>query len=156
LVDLYKNQSLTSLETRKQALQISMKNLEAEKVNWEAATLEASRKMAEFEHMRQEADRLKVQYERNVNILSTVDMSKNLDQENLGIMEAASPAKSVAGSVKKILLGLVAGLFVGFGILYLIEMFDHRTPGSTPRVGDRPGAGYSLGRRGGIHGIGEV
>jgi polysaccharide biosynthesis transport protein len=126
LVELFKDQSITALETRKQALQVSIKNLESDKEKWEVETLEASRKMAEFERMKQDADRIKVQYERSVGILNTVDMSKNLDQENLGIMEAPSPARSLAGTTKKLLLGLIAGLFVGFGILYLVDLFDDR------------------------------
>ena len=126
LLDLYKQQSTTQLENRRQSLQIEIQGLEAACKEWDAKTTDANRKIVEFERMRQDVLRLQQLYDKLLGVYQTVDMSKSLDQENLSIMEQASPPRSVAGSVKKLALGLVAALFIGFGILYLIELFDDR------------------------------
>jgi capsular exopolysaccharide synthesis family protein len=126
LVGVYRQLSLDQLENRKQSLQIQIQNLEAAYKEWDIKATEASRSIAEFERMKRELQRNQSLYERLLNLIQTVDLSKNLAQESVSILEKASEPKPVNRGLKTLLLGLVAGLFVGFGILYLIEMFDDR------------------------------
>lgn len=126
LVDVYKNLSLTQLESRRQSLQLQIQNLEASYKEWDVKATEASKRISEFQRMELDLQRSQGLYQRLLDVIQTVDLNKNLAQETVGILEKASEPKAVNQGMKKLLLGLVAGLFVGFGLLYLIEMFDDR------------------------------
>lgn len=126
LLVMFRQQSYSQLANRRQTLKLQIQNLEANLSEWEAKALEASRKMADYERLRQEVLRTQSFYDRLLTVFQNVDVNKNLEQENFNILERASVAKLVRKTTERLLMGLAAGLFLGLGVLYIIEIFDDR------------------------------
>jgi polysaccharide biosynthesis transport protein len=127
LIEMFRQQSLVQLANRKQSLGLQIKNLESACTEWEGKALEASRKMAEYERMTQDLKRTQGLYERLLSALQTVDLSKNLAQENILILEPASPSMILRSNARRMLgMALAAGLALGLGVLFIIELFDDR------------------------------
>jgi len=58
-------------------------NLEASAVEWETKALDASRKMADYERIRQDVARTQALYEKLLGVIQQVDVNRTLDQENV-------------------------------------------------------------------------
>jgi succinoglycan biosynthesis transport protein ExoP len=126
LVAVFKQQSLKQLENRRQALKHQIQVLEKSFEQWDAKALEASRKMADYERIRQDVQRTQGLYDRLLGVIQTVDVNKNLAQQGVTVLEAAGKAKSVSNAMKLIALGVLASLVITFSLFYLIELFDDR------------------------------
>jgi capsular exopolysaccharide synthesis family protein len=125
-VEVYRRQSLSQMENRRQALQLQIQGLEASAKEWEAKALETSKKMAEYERIRQDVQRTQSLYDRLLGVIQSVDVNRTLDQESVRVMEKASLARPVRNIIKPLAIGLVAGLVIGFGALYIMGLFDDR------------------------------
>jgi capsular exopolysaccharide synthesis family protein len=126
VVEVFKRQSLGQMENRRQALELQILGLEEAARQWEGKAVDASRKMAEYERIRQDVQRTQGLYERLLGVIQSLDVSRTLDQESMRVMEAASKAKPVRKAVKHLALGTASGLFLGLGLLYLLNLFDDR------------------------------
>jgi polysaccharide biosynthesis transport protein len=126
LRDNYNELSVSQLDSKRQSLALQIQNLESAYKEWDTKATDASRKTAEYERMDLELKRSQSLYERLLGVMQTVDLSKNLSQETVSVLEHASEPKIVEKGLKRLALSLVGGLFLGLGILYLIEMFDDR------------------------------
>ena len=126
LAEVSRDESLKRLANRRHAVELEIQNLEKASAEWDVKTLDASRKMSEYQRIRHGLDRLQAAYDRLLGVIQTVDVSKTLDQENVGIMEPASIAAPVNHTVRNMLLGTSASLFLTFGFLYLMAAFDNR------------------------------
>ncbi len=126
LLVLFKQQSNTQLQNRRQTLQLQIQNLEQAFKEWDAKALEASRRMAEYDRLRQELQRTQGFYDRLMNVIQSVGVNKNLEQDDFKVLARAMPSTRVSTTTQYLLLGLAAGFLLGFGVLYLIEIFDDR------------------------------
>jgi capsular exopolysaccharide synthesis family protein len=126
IVEVFHNQSRSQMDNRRQALSVQITNLMATLKEWEDKAIESSRKLADYDAMRQDFQRSQGLYDRMVGVVQSVDLNRALDQEVIRVMEHASPPKPVRQARKLLALGGVAGLFVGMGLLYLISLFDDR------------------------------
>ncbi len=111
---------------RKKALELQIANLESQYRAWETNAAEASRKLAEYDRMKQETQRSQALYDRLLGMLQTVDLNNNLDQEALVPMAPASPAKATSAKYRIAAAGLFLAFMVGLGIFLLLEMLDDR------------------------------
>ena len=126
VVGVFKKQSLGQMENRRQAIELQIQSLESSAKEWEAKALDTSRRMAEYERIKQDVARTQGLYERLLAVIQSVDVNRTLDQESVRVMEKASPPKTMRKTVKVMALGVFAGLFLGFGLLYILNMFDDR------------------------------
>ena len=126
LVEVFKKQSVEKLQQRRDSLKLQLQNLDVAAKEWEKKTLETSAKMSEYTMIQQEVQRAQSLYDKLVSLIQSVDVNKKIDQETVRIMENASTPLMVRGTVKKMLLGLIAGIILGVVSLYLIELFDDR------------------------------
>ena len=60
---------------------------------WEAKVVDANARIAEAERLKLNVSRTQGLYDRLVSLLQNVDISRNIDQETLAILEPASPAE---------------------------------------------------------------
>jgi polysaccharide biosynthesis transport protein len=95
--------------------------------DWEAKVVEANARIAEAERLKLNVNRTQSLYDRLVSLLQNVDISRNIDQETLAILEPASPAKrSYRQDLMLLALSIFGGLGTGLGIVALIALRDDR------------------------------
>ncbi len=135
LVEISRQEALKQLATRRQALEAEVKNLEAAFAQWDLKAIDSSRKIADYDSMRQELQRLQNAYDRVFGLMQTVDIGKTVDQENVGVLEPASVARPVPRMIINMLLALFAALVLSFACLYCLGMFDDRFASLTEVAG---------------------
>src|SRR4029079_5340021 len=128
LIDLYRQDTLERLDTRRKSIGKQMENLQGNIKEWESKALDLSQRLAQFNRVKGKVDRLKTLYDRLTNNLKEIDVSQVVDTaDQVAIMETASTPVSVRpGLIKSLLLGLGCGALAGIGILVLLDRIDDR------------------------------
>lgn len=127
LIDTFRVQSTDTLKNRRESLRLQIENLSGVSKTWEAKALDLSRRIAEFEKIKSKGERSKGQYDRLLSSLRSVDVTKNIDQDTVSILEKASPAISIRPGLAKIMwLGFGIGAVLGLAILFVIDRLDDR------------------------------
>lgn len=127
LVDLYRRQNLEQVATARQALKIRINSVESSIKEWEGKVAVANLRIAAAERLRQNVARNQSLYDRLVSLLQNVDISRNIDQETLAILETASPAKrSYKSTQNAVSLAVFGGLAAGLAIIFLCSIRDDR------------------------------
>jgi capsular exopolysaccharide synthesis family protein len=127
ILEMYHNQSRDQLATARQALKMRTDSVLAAMKEWEIKVVAANVLIAEAERLKQSVNRAQSLYDRLVNLLQNVDISRNIDQSTLAILEPASPAeRSYRQELQPLGLALFGGLFAGLGIIFLVAVRDDR------------------------------
>ena len=128
LIDLYREDTVEKLETRRKSIGKQMENLQASIKEWEAKALDLSQRLAQFNRVKGKVDRLKTLYDRLTNNLKEIDVSQVVDSgDQVSIMEMATAPVSVRpGLIKSLLVGLGFGALAGIGVLFLLDRIDDR------------------------------
>lgn len=127
LLELYHDQNRGQLATARQALKMRADSVLASIKEWEVKVVDANARIAEAEHLKLNVSRTQGLYDRLVGLLQNVDISRNIDQETLAILESASPAqRSYKQELVALALALFGGLALGGGIIALITIRDDR------------------------------
>src|SRR5262249_41758901 len=93
---------------------------------WDHKAIASSRKIADYDVLRLDLQRLQNADDRMLGVIQTVDVSKTVDQENDGVLQPASAAKRVPRVAINLLCAILAVLVLSFGMLYGLGMFDDR------------------------------
>ena len=127
LLEIFRQQSLEQLENRRNSINLQMQNLEREVKEWEAKSLDVSKKMAEYERIRADKQRVQNLYDRLLATMQTLGVEKDINPESVTVLENASPAREARASAAKslIIAGLI-GLLVAVGILLAVDRLDDR------------------------------
>jgi len=126
LVQISRNEALHQLTNRRQALQLEITNLESAFQEWDLKAIESSRKIADYDALRLESQRLQTAYDRLLGVMQTVDMGRTVDQENMAVLEPASVAKPLPLMLRNMLLATAIALALSCACLYCLGMFDDR------------------------------
>ncbi|MGI8431096.1 MAG: GumC family protein [Chthoniobacterales bacterium] len=128
LIQLYRQDAVEKLETRRKSIGKQMENLQTSIAEWEKKALDLSQRLAQFNRIKDKVDRQKTLYDRLTNSLKDVNVSQVVDGgDQVAIMENASTPVSVRpGMIKSLLIGLGFGAFVGLLILVLLDRIDDR------------------------------
>ncbi len=126
LVQISRDEALRQLANRREALQQEVRNLEAAFREWDLKAVASSRKIADYDSMRQELQRLQAAYDRVFGLMQTVGLGKTMDQENVGVLEAASPARKVPRMVVNMAIAVLGALLLNLTCLYCLAKFDDR------------------------------
>jgi capsular exopolysaccharide synthesis family protein len=127
LLELYRNQNREQLATTRQALKMRADSVQTSIREWEVKVVDANVRIAEAEHLKLNVNRTQSLYDRLVLLLQNVDISRNIDQATLAILESASPAeRSYKQELAALTLALLGGLAVGLGIVFLMAVRDDR------------------------------
>jgi len=149
LLKIYRLQSAEQLESKKAALKLEIQNLEMDVKQWDAKTLEIQGKVAEYQRLRGNSQRIQALYDRLLATMQTLDVNKEISPESVTIMEQASEAfQDQSGVGKEVAFGGLLG--VGLSVLLLLlvdrlddrmisfselkELFDEEVLGQIPRV----------------------
>ena len=128
LIDLYRQDTVEKLDTRRKSIGKQMENLQSNIKEWEAKALDLSQRLAQFNRIKGKAERLKTLYDRLTNSLKDINVSQSVDSgDQVSIMEMAGAPMSVRpGLLKSLLIGLGCGALAGIGILLLLDRIDDR------------------------------
>jgi capsular exopolysaccharide synthesis family protein len=126
-LEIVRQQSQESVSEKRQAIQLQMTNLEKLVAESETKALDVGRKMAEYEKMKTERDRQQQLYDRLLGTVQNVNVSQDVSQFDVNILERATPAISVKpGFVRSLMIGLGVGLILSGGFLFLLDRFNDR------------------------------
>src|SRR6266487_4447393 len=127
LLDIFKQQSSEQLENRRNSLDLEIKNLEQDFKKWEAQSLDISKKMADYDRLRANKQRVQSQYDRLLGAMQTLGVDKDINAESVTVLEKASPGLPARGNpAKALIIAGVIGLLAGVGFLLLVDRFDDR------------------------------
>src|SRR6266513_1185332 len=128
LIELYRQDTIEKLDTRRKSIGKQMENLQGNIKEWDAKALDLAQRLAQFNRIKSKAERLKTLYDRLTNSLKDVNVSQSVDSgDQVSIMEMASGPVSVRpGLIKSLLIGLGIGALAGIGILFLLDRIDDR------------------------------
>ena len=127
LLELYQSQSADQLAAGRQAVKLRIENLLTAIKEWEGKVVEANKQIAEANHLKLDISRAQALYDRLVLMLQNVDISRNIDQETLAVLEPASLARrSFKQETTLLALAIFAGLVVGVGIVFVVDLRDDR------------------------------
>jgi len=123
LAQTSRDEALKQMVHRRQAVELEIQNLEGAFQEWDKRAIEASSKMADYDRIRQDLQRLQAAYDKLLGLIQTVDVSKKLEQENVGILEQASPAVSTHRTLKSLAIALFGSGLLSIGLLYVLSLF---------------------------------
>jgi succinoglycan biosynthesis transport protein ExoP len=127
LLDVYSQQNHEQIAAARQALQIKIDSVEQFINEWEAKVADANKRIATADGLKQDVLRNQGMYDRLSALLQNVDISRNIDQETLAILEHASPATRSYEEAKTMLIhSIIIGLALGLGIVLLMAVRDDR------------------------------
>ena len=120
-------QGFDDLKSHRELIRLEVANLEKTVKEWEARALDVGQRMARYDRIKDKVDRAKEVYQRQIVNLRNVNVSMNVDQDIVSVLERASPPEPVKTSLLlSIGVGAVAGLLVGAAFLYIIGERDDR------------------------------
>jgi capsular exopolysaccharide synthesis family protein len=127
LIASFRTQSVDEFKSKRDSTKHQIDNLESVSKEWDAKALSLSQRLAEYNRIKGNLDRSKSLYDRLVNNLHDVDVTGNVDQDLVSILEKASPTEPIKlGLVRDLLLGSSIGLLLGLAILFLMDQIDDR------------------------------
>jgi succinoglycan biosynthesis transport protein ExoP len=127
LIGTLKEQSAEALKTHREAVGVQIKSLQGSIEAQRQKVLSLSAPLSEYNRLKTVSDRTKAEYERLQTNRGSLDITKNVAQDTLVVMDPASVAYSVKSGVAKIMgLGLVGGLLFGLIILFILDKMDDR------------------------------
>lgn len=127
LIESYRRQSIDAIKTRREAIRLQIENLEETAKQWGIKAIDLSRRIADFEKIKSKQERTKVQYDRLLASMHSVDVTKRVDQDIISILEKASfPISTRPGLEIIIAAGIAAGALAGLAILFILDKLDDR------------------------------
>jgi succinoglycan biosynthesis transport protein ExoP len=127
LIASFRSQSVDRLKSRRDAIKHQIDTLGSSITEWSAKALSLSQRLAEYNRIKAAFERSKGLYDRLVNNLHDVDVTRNVDQDMVSVLEKASPAQPVKpGMFRMLIIGTVAGLVIGLAILALMFQIDDK------------------------------
>ena len=126
VVEFFSQQSRDQLANAKQTVKLKLDRVQETIKEWEAKVNNASVRIAEYERMKLDVERLQGLNDRLLGLLQTVDVTRNLDQENITVLDRASAAKDAKHTILVTAFLLFVGLGAGLGLVFLVEQTDDR------------------------------
>ncbi|MGO9202538.1 MAG: polysaccharide biosynthesis tyrosine autokinase [Limisphaerales bacterium] len=126
LVEYFSRQSREQLASARQTVKMRTDRVQETIKEWETKVNDASERIAEYERLKLSVDRLQALHASLLSLLQSVDVSHNLDQENITILDRPSEATNAKKSALVAAFLLFLGLGAGLGLVFLVEQSDDR------------------------------
>lgn len=127
LLGTIREQSIESSGSRKVSLEAEIAGLDASIEEWEQKNLLASRKGHEYQQLEGNVNRTRDLYEKLLLSIQDLDISKNINQESIQVMQHATPPYEIKPNVpRQLATGLILGLGLGLGLLLVLDRADDR------------------------------
>ena len=126
-IDFYSKQSHEQIEAARQALQIKIDSTQTFIKEYEDKVSDDNKKIATADSLKQDVLNNQGLLDTLKTMLQSVDISRNIDQDTLAILDPASSATRSYTEAKSMLIhSIVIGLALGLGIVLLIAWRDDR------------------------------
>jgi Mrp family chromosome partitioning ATPase/uncharacterized protein involved in exopolysaccharide biosynthesis len=127
LVEFFSHQSREQLASSKREVKVRLEAVQQTIKDWDAKVGNASERIADYQRLKLNLDRLRSFYDHLLILLQSVDVSRNLEQENLSILDHASPPKPKKLPAPIVsAVGVLLGVFAGLGLVFLLERGSDR------------------------------
>ncbi|MDD5261004.1 MAG: polysaccharide biosynthesis tyrosine autokinase [Methylacidiphilales bacterium] len=127
LLEIYKTQGIEQLKARQNTLKVRLENAAKIRSEYEPKALDSSRKMADYARLKADVERVKGLYNRLLDTVQNIDVSSNINQTEIEILEfATAPQSTRPDFMKGVLTGAIVGFVIGIGILFLLDRIDDR------------------------------
>lgn len=126
LAQISREEAVKQLANRRQAIQLEIQNLESAFKEWDGKALQTSRKMVEYDRIRQDLQRVQGAYDKLLGVIQSVDVSKKIDGENVSVLEPASAPRRQHPLVRNLVLAFVLALLSSAALFYLAVKLDDR------------------------------
>jgi capsular exopolysaccharide synthesis family protein len=117
-----RNLNREQLQAHMNMVKLKMDAIEKSTKDWEAKVNDASERIAEFERVKLDVERMRTFYDHLVTMMQNVDVSRNLPRYNANILDRASPPKpaKLPGSII-VAVACFAGLCFGLVVVRVVE-----------------------------------
>lgn len=127
LLQIFQGQSQEQLRNRQHTLELEIKDLENQVAEWQLNALDASRKLSEFEVLKENHERLQTMYDQLLGTLQTLGIDRGAGQEGVTILEpATAPVRLPGKALNHVLMAGLLGLFIGVCLLLFLNRLDDR------------------------------
>ncbi len=127
MLNILLEQNVAELENRKTSLARQMRYLDQELAEWNGKALECSQKMAEYQRVRANQQRVQALYDRLLTTLQTLDLNKEISPESVTILEPASTAfPESANWFKRFMGATLAAVVLSIAVLLFLDHVDDR------------------------------
>jgi succinoglycan biosynthesis transport protein ExoP len=127
LIASFRSQSVDRLRSRRDSIKHQIDTLESAIKEWSTKALSLSQRLAEYNRIKATVDRSKGLYDRLITNLHDVDLTRNVDQDLVSVLEKASSAQAIKpGLVRILVTGTAAGLLFGLAILAFMFQIDDK------------------------------
>jgi succinoglycan biosynthesis transport protein ExoP len=134
-IDDIKALSKEATQSRIASIRSELESLELSLKESDAKVLEASKKTAEYDRLKQNVARTENLYEKLAGNNQSLMTGTRINSEPLSISQPATVAVEVPpGTVKHLLTGLIIGLVVGGLLLFLIDRADDRISSASEMI----------------------
>ncbi len=126
LVEFFRQQGFIQLDNARQTVKTKLDRLSESIKDWEAKVNDASQRIAGCEQLKLNVTGLQDLHDHLLGLLQTVDVSKNLDQENITILDQASDPLSAKHTLVIVLFLIFAGFGTGLALVFVLQKLDDR------------------------------
>ena len=136
LLGVFEEQSQEQMRNRQHVVEAEIKDLESQIKEWESKAIEASKRLADFETLKENYKRVQTTYDQLLATVQTLEVNKGIGQDNVAIFERATPGMLAPKKVPlHMAMAAIVGFVLGFGILLLRDQLDDR-PASLTELED--------------------
>ncbi len=127
LVDFYKRQNEQDINNARKALHIRIAGVQQQIDEWEIKVNSDSLRIARDENLKDNIKHTQELLDRLKSMMDNLDISDNINQDNLTVLQSAAPATRSYGKLKSNLSSAsFGGLALGLGIVFLLAIRDDR------------------------------
>jgi capsular exopolysaccharide synthesis family protein len=127
LIEMYNVRIQEQLAEARHSLLMKSNSVQASIKEWEAKVVDANARIAQADQLKLNVSRTQSLYDRLVTLLQNVDISRNINQDTLAVLDPATPAtRSYTLESSIMALALMGGLAGGLGIVLLLAVRDDR------------------------------
>jgi len=127
LLEVFQVQIKEQIDNFRHTLELQIANLDDQIKEWGGKSLEISRKMSEYQTMKEDKARLQNMFDRLMTTYLSIDMDRNVTQESVTVLEPATPPSPAPSRlIKFVVLAAGMGLILGLSILVVLDRLDDR------------------------------
>lgn len=127
LLEIFRQQNVEQLEGRKATVALQIEGVEKDIKDWNLKIVDFSRKSAEYQKLKANAQRIQGLYQQLLATVQTLDANKEIGAETVSIMEPATPALLDTHRDKSnLLVAALVCVAASIGLLLFLDRLDDR------------------------------
>jgi capsular exopolysaccharide synthesis family protein len=127
LLEIFRGQTKDQLKDRQHTLEVQIENMEKDIKVWEVKTVEISKKMADYQDIKDRIQRLQNISDSLFASESTVDLTTQISPDSVSILEPATPGTLAAPpTVQRASIAAIVGLAAAVALLLFLDRLDDR------------------------------